>query len=254
MLIVRHFYDKNNIKNVLFFMLFIGLSLWALSIAWASIVTVRAENTIIEWEQGKKAFNIEASYSFENRLKSSISINALNSNNYLLLARLYEYRALNATDKNEQYKDLFLAEQYYIQSIEKQPSSYYTWARFAYFYNKYINQISIDKKNSTPKQQLIINTITQAIELGAFEAKTQPILIPLIFQHWDILFNKEHVKSTLLKILKTSFKSDTNSLIILNEAKKHHKLYTLKHYITKQWHKNFIKKHIEKSNKNRDTK
>lgn len=252
--IASYFSNKNNIKNVLFSilfsMIFVGLSLWALSMAWASIITVRAEKTIIEWEQGKKAFNLEASYSFENRLKYSVSINTLNANSHLLLARLYEHRALKTTDKNKQYKDLVLAEKHYINTIEKQPSSYYTWARLAYFYNKYINQIIINKKSTVPEQQLIINTIIQAINLGAFEAKSQRILIPLIFQHWDVLFNKEHVKPELLRIIKTPFKNSTNLLMVLNEAKKHNKLYTLKPYVTAQWQKNFLKKHMKKTRKN----
>jgi hypothetical protein len=201
------------------------------------ILTIRAENVISVWEN-KKNYKIESDQQFAlkmiKRIKSSIAINPMNADGYLLLARYFELLS-NTEQKNlakltnsENQDYGLLAEQAYFRTITNQPTSDYAWARLANFYS---NNPAVDDAK-------VIQVLINAIKLGPYEYENQKVIIPLIFKYWDQLPLAEILKP-ITHSLKFYSNANANAQLTLSSAKKYDKLNELEPYIKK---KSLIKK------------
>ena len=208
-----------------------AFALWSLVWFWSSVLTVRPEVVITQWEHSSEKVNQELAIQMIARLKQSIAINPLNANSQLLLARYYE--ALTSAEPN-QYSPL--VEQAYKKAIKHQPSWDYAWTRLAIFYS---NQKVVNEAK-------LITALSTAMSLGPYESKSHPLLIPLIFKHWQLITSNKQTKhqEQAIKIVKHAL-SYSHALLTLNSAKKYQQLTTLAPLLTKQWPKNFVKKHLK---------
>jgi hypothetical protein len=233
-------------------------ALWSGLWFWASALTVRPETVINQWEQNlannTAALSLEASteqqalaHKMIDRLKRSITINPLDANSHLLLARYYEALAninTNASSNNissnndspNQYNSL--AEQAFKSAIKHQPSWDYAWDKLANFHS------NTQASNDT----ILLHALTNAMQLGPYEIKSQQILIPLIFKHWPLITNSQEIQNQTqaTEIIKQALKY-SHARLVLNSAKKHQQLTVLAPLVTKQWHINYVHKYLKEA-------
>lgn len=218
-------------------------ALWSILWFWSAVLTVRPEKVITQWEEKKENIDPELAQTMITRLKQSIAINPIDANSYLLMAKYYQLlehsdKEANTEANIEENKNTSpyntLAEQAYINAIKHQPSWDYAWAELAQFYS---NQQTLNETK-------LKTALSNAMLLGPFEQKSQPILIPLIFKHWSIIANNKEDMAQATKIIKLALKF-SNSLLTLNSAKTYQKLAEITPLLTKQWHKNFAKKYLK---------
>jgi len=209
------------------------LAIWSALWFWASLLTVRPEIIVTKWEQGKIGFDEQLAKDLVVPLKQSLSLNSLDANTHLILARIYEQLANNDEEKQQAYNEL--AEQQYNTAILNNPTWDYAWARFATFYNEQ------ELATLANREEKIARTLIQAISLGPYEEKTQTLTIPIIFEHWDLLSSSEN-NPQIEKTIKHALKHNENSLLTLESAKIHNKLDNLEPLISKKWQLNLLKK------------
>lgn len=188
---------------------------------------VKAENL-------KEVYNHTLALKMIARLEQSIAINALDANSHLLMALYYEILANNTPSEYEKFTKL--AEKSYQQATYHQPSWDYAWAKRAKFYSnqKTINLTAVE------------HALSKAILFGPYELKNKEILIPLIFKHWPLLFNNKQNEAQATKLIKHALKYSFANLV-LGSAKKYHRLTEIQPLLTKQWHKNRIKKYLREA-------
>lgn len=204
--------------------------MWSLLWFWSSVLTVRPEAVITQWEKNKEEFNQELAVKMIARLKQSIAINSLDANSYLLMAKYYETLTKN---KLGQYAEL--AELAYKNAIKHQPSWDYAWARLAQFYS---NQQPINEIN-------LMHALSKSILLGSYERKSQKIIIPLLFKHWPLFTNKEHVQAN--KIIKQALTYNPHAILTLKSARKYQQLRTLEPLLKQEWHKDRMRYYLRHS-------
>lgn len=168
------------------------------------------------------------------RLNQSLDINPLDANSHLLIASYYQLLANNTP--GEYKKFTMLAAASYQQAIQHQPTWDYAWAKQANFYS---NQLPIN-------QAAVELALSKAVLFGPFERKTQEILIPLIFKHWPLLFDNKKNQEQSIKVIKHALKYSYANLT-LTSAKKYQRLTEIEPLLTKQWHKNRIKKYLREA-------
>ena len=213
-------------------------ALWSLLWFWSSVLTVRPEAVITQWEQNKEEINQALAVTMIARLKQSIAINPLDANSHLLMARYYEALInieLNnkGNTKPNQYTEL--AEQEYKNAIKHQPSWDYAWGKLANFYS---NQEQLNEAN-------LMHALSKAMLLGPYERKNQSVIIPLLFKHWQLIESNKQDLAQATKIIKHALKYHTHALLTLNSAKKYNQLSTLAPMLTKKWHKNRLNKYLK---------
>lgn len=199
---------------------------------WSSVITVRPEAIITQWEQNKEEINQALAITMIARLKQSIAINPLDANSHLLLARYYE--ALTNSEPS-QYTEL--AEKTYKIAIKHQPSWDYAWAKLALFYSdqQQFNEINL------------MHALSKTMLLGPYERENQKVIIPLLFKHWSLIANNKQAQTQAIKIIKHALKYHTHALLTLNSAKKYQRLTELSPLLTKQWQKNRLKKYLRET-------
>ncbi|MCI2285483.1 hypothetical protein L3081_21395 [Colwellia sp. MSW7] len=217
-------------------------ALWSTLWFWSAVLTVRPETVITQWEEKQEEIKPELAQKMIARLKQSIAINPIDANSHLLMAKYYQWLANNSSSaktnniniSKNQYTAL--AEQAFKNAIKHQPSGYYAWAKLAQFYS---NQQPLNQAKLKP-------ALSNAMLLGPFEQRSRLILIPLLFKHWSLIANNTEDMAQATKIIKLALKT-SNSLLTLNSAKTYQKLAEITPLLTKQWHKNFAKKHIKET-------
>ena len=220
-------------------------ALWSALWFWSSVLTVRPETVITEWERDNNEYiNQVLALKMLTRLEQSIAINPLDANSHLLMARYYEALAHNkplqeSNDtkkiKSNNYSEQ--AEKEYKLTIKHQPSWDYAWAKQANFYSH----------ESKLNETAFIHAISKAMLLGPYEGKTQAVIIPLIFKHWSLLFKNKKNQEQAIRIIKHALKFHINALITLDAAKKYQRLAELAPLLTKKWHKNRLKKYLRET-------
>jgi len=211
-------------------------ALGSILLFWSSVITVRPEAVITQWEKDKEDINQALAIKMIARLKQSIAINPLDANSHLQLARYYEALTNNeANTKPNQYTEL--AEQEYKNAIKQQASWDYAWASLASFYS---NQQPLNEIN-------LMHALAKAMLLGPYERENQQKIIPLIFKHWSLIENNKQTQTQATKIIKHTLRFDTHSLLTFNSASKYQELAELAPMLTKQWHKNRLKKYLRES-------
>ena len=211
-------------------------ALLSLFLFWSSVLTVRPEAVITQWEQNKEEMDQTLAITMIARLKDSIAINPLDANNHLLMARYYE--ALISSETNtEPSKYSELAQQEYKSAIKHQPSWDYAWAKLASFYS---NQQSLNEIN-------LMYALSKTMLLGPYERENQKIIIPLIFKHWTLVTKNKKEVTQATKIIKHALKYRTHAHLILYSAKKHQKLTTLAPMLTRLSHKKRLKKYLRET-------
>lgn len=204
-------------------------ALLSLFLFWSSVLTVRPEAVITQWEQNKKEVNQELAITMIARLKQSIAINPLDANSHLLIAKYYEILALTKPNKYAE-----LAENEYKQTIKHQPSWGYAWGKLAKFYN---NQEQLSEAN-------FMYALSKAMLLGPYERKNQAVMIPLLFKHWSLIKNSKQKQAK--KLIKHAVKySNEHFLLSLNIAIKNKQLEILAPLLTKEWHKDTVIKYLK---------
>ena len=219
-------------------------TLWSALWFYSSVLTVRPESVISQWEQNTKdkaeEINQVLALKMITRLKQSIAINPLDANSHLLLARYYEALTSNKPrikENNELNQYTKLAELEYKIAIKHQASWDYAWAKQANFYS---NQPEL---NTEP----FMHALSKAMLLGPYERKTQAVIIPLLFKHWPLIANNKQAQTQATKIIKHALKYGTYAHLTLNSAKKYQRLAELSPLLTKQWHKNRLKKYLREA-------
>lgn len=214
----------------------ITFALLSIFLFWSSVLTVRPEAVITQWEQNKENINQELAVKMVTRLEQSIAINPLDANSHLLMARYYETLTSSETNTEpSQYSEL--AQQEYKSAIKHQPSWDYAWAKLASFYS---DQQQINEAN-------FMHALSKAMLLGPYERKNQAIIIPLIFKHWSLIENNKQAQIQATKIIKHALRYNTHALLTLNSAKKYKHLSTLAPMLTQKWHKNRLKKYVREA-------
>lgn len=203
---------------------------------WSSVLTVRPEVIITQWEKNKEEINQTLAITMIARLKQSIAINPLDANSHLLMARYYE--ALTNSESNtelDQYTEL--AEKAYKIAIKHQPSWDYAWAKLALF----------DSEQQQLNEINLMHALSKAMLLGPYERESQKVIIPLLFKHWPLITSNKLDQAQATKIIKHALKHHTHALLTLNSAKKYNQLTTLAPMLTKKWHKNRLKKYLREA-------
>jgi len=189
---------------------------------WALILTVRPETVITRWEQeytGQIDQNLAQDMLY--RLTKSVAINPLDANSYLLMASYYELLS-----EFEPIKYADEAELSYKLAIRYQPTWEYSWARLASYYS------SQHKFN----EEAFIHAFLNSVLSGPYEQKSQKIIIPLIFKHWEVLQKYEKEKALALNIIAHALKYYRNAEITLNYAYKYRQLKVVEPLTTELWH------------------
>lgn len=230
----------------------IALTLWSAFWFWSAVLTVRPGAVLTQWQENskdnakaevkeevqeenlKEEYNHALALKMIARLEQSIAINSLDANSHLLMASYYEILANNTPSEYDKFTTL--AAMSYQQATHHQPSWDYAWAKRASFYS---NQQSIN-------QAAVEQALSKAILFGPYERKAQEILIPLIFKHWPLLFDNKKNELQATKIIKHALKYSYANLA-LDSAKKYHRLIEIEPLLTKQWHKNRIKKYLREA-------
>jgi hypothetical protein len=242
--------DTANNKGSKFLAISAGLICLALALCsalwlWSSVLTVRPEQVISQWEKDQTTINIEMAESFIPRLERSIALNPLDANTSFLLARLYELLA--KTQNKHKYSTL--AENGYKAAIKKQPTWDYAWAKLANFYSNLvdINSATKSQMSQIAHSQKLTQALMQAIKLGPYEDKNQKLIIPLIFKHWFILqaetANRNQLQKQVKATIKHALKYHSNALLTLDSAKKYNKLEELGPLLEQKWHINRLNKY-----------
>ena len=214
----------------------ITFALGSMILFWSSVITVRPEAVITQWEQNKEEIDQALAITMIARLKQSIAINPLDANSHLLLARYYETLTNSETNsKPNQYTEL--AEQSYKIAIKHQPSWDYAWAKLASFYSdqQQLNEINL------------MHALSKAMLLGPYERENQKVIIPLLFKHWSLIANNKQAQTQATKIIKHALRYYNHTHLTLNSAKKYQRLTELSPLITKQWQKNRLKKYVREA-------
>lgn len=216
----------------------IALTLWSVLWFWSAVITVRPEAVITQWEQSNTEHIDQAlALKMITRLERSITINPLDANSHLLMARYYEAltttELINASNsKSNNYSTL--AELEYKLATKHQASWDYAWARQAKLYSD----------RPVLNQDNFIHALSKVMLFGPYERKTQQVIVPLIFKHWPLLISNKQALDQATKIIKHALKYHTNALLTLNSAKKYHRLKELAPLLTKKWHKNRLNKYL----------
>ena len=218
----------------------ITFALGSMILFWSSVITVRPEAVITQWEQNKEEIDQALAITMIARLKQSIAINPLDANSHLLLARYYETLTNSETNtKPNQYTEL--AEQSYKIAIKHQPSWDYAWAKLASFYSDQQQQ----------QQQLneinLMHALSKAMLLGPYERANQQVIIPLLFKHWSLLESNKQAHTQATKIIKHTLRYYSYAYLTLASANKYQRLTELAPLITKQWQKNRLKKYVREA-------
>jgi hypothetical protein len=227
-------YKNKNTATLFVGIVCLVLAIWSVLWFWASILTVRPEKIVTQWEQGKLIFDEQLASELIAPLKQSLAINSLDANTQMILARIYERLANNSDKKQLDYNAL--AEQQYNKAILNQPTWDYAWARLANFYNRQ------QTTNTINREELVVGALTKAIDLGPYETNTQKMTIPLIFEHWKLLASSKN-GAQMEKVIQHALKYHTNALLTLDSAKQHEKLDVLEPLLSQQWHINRLKKY-----------
>lgn len=204
-------------------------ALWSALWLWSSVLTLRPEAIINQWEKDLGDFDKALAVEMIKRLNQSIAINNSDAKTHLLLAKYYELLAQNQVN---QYSTL--AEQAFKSAVKHQPTWDYTWSSLASFYSKQepLNEVKL------------ISSLSKAMLLGPYEHKNQKLLIPLIFKHWQLLSNIESEKLIATKVIKNALKYHITALHTLNSAKEYQQLSILEPMLSQQWHKKRLKKYL----------
>lgn len=218
----------------------ITFALGSILLFWSSVITVRPEAVITQWEQNKEEINQALAITMIARLKQSIAINPLDANSHLLLARYYEALINSEVNnkpitKKNQYTEL--AQQEYEKAIKQQASWDYAWAKLASFYS---NQQSLNEIN-------LMRALSTAMLLGPYERENQQVIIPLIFKHWSLIANNKQAQTQAIKIIKHALSFYPHAPLILSSANEYQRLTELAPLITKQWHKNRLNKYLREA-------
>ena len=214
----------------------ITFALGSMILFWSSVITVRPEAVITQWDQNKEEIDQALAITMIARLKQSIAINPLDANSHLLLARYYETLTNSETNsKPNQYTEL--AEQSYKIAIKHQPSWDYAWAKLASFYSDQQQLNEINLMHALPKAML----------LDPYERANQQVIIPLLFKHWSLIANNKQAQTQATKIIKHALRYYPHSSLTLSSAKKYQRLTELAPLITKQWQKNRLKKYVREA-------
>jgi hypothetical protein len=231
-----------NNKGTKFLAISAGLICLALALCsalwlWSSVLTVRPEKLLSQWQQKPAEFDKALATSLLPRLKQSLAFNASDANSYFLLAGLYQLLAEHGGETgdkpNNQQQDYFdLAEANYKKALQQQPTWDYAWAKLASFYN-----------NNNYQVKLTLPVLNQAMLLGPYELETQKILIPLIIEHWAFVSEVPAMSEQAEKILRQSLKFGTNARLVLEAAKQFNKLDELTTLVTTHSHINRLKKY-----------
>jgi len=228
--------EKNTIKKVnsnvipiLGIIICFIFSIWSALWFVTSVLTLRPETLITQWEIQPEKLDTELADKMIIRLKRSVKLNPINAKTHLLLAKYYEILSNN----NPEYKNL--AEQTYKNTIEHQPTLDYAWARLANFYSK---QETIDKNK-------LLYALSNSMLIGPYERENQKVIIPLIFKHWNLIAESKQNTYQATKIIKHGLHYGTHSKIILHSAKNYQQLAVLAPMLTKKWHKDFVYKHLK---------
>lgn len=195
---------------------------------WALVLTIRPEAVITQWEQNNtEQINEDLAFSMIERLNTSITINHFDANSHFLLARYYELLAIKEPG-------LFfeLAERAYNVALLHQPSWEYAWARLANFYSM---QAQLDEVS-------FMFSLSNAIALGPYEAKSQIITIPLFFKHWQTLSKYKDQMMKAEKIISHALKLNVNAHYTIDAAKQYRRLVELKPLLLKPWQETKLKR------------
>ena len=214
----------------------ITFALGSMILFWSSVITVRPEAVITQWDQNKEEIDQALAITMIARLKQSIAINPLDANSHLLLARYYETLTNNKPNTElSKYSDL--AEKSYKIAIKHQPSWDYAWAKLASFYSDQQQLNEINLMHALPKAML----------LDPYERANQQVIIPLLFKHWSLIANNKQAQTQATKIIKHALRYYPHSSLTLSSAKKYQRLTELAPLITKQWQKNRLKKYVREA-------
>ncbi|MFA3791380.1 hypothetical protein AB6T38_09705 [Aliiglaciecola sp. SL4] len=169
------------IKRLISLLLLLAFLMIAFQFLISSILIVKPEQTISQWENKNLPIDIEQAESIISRLsraeKLSLlpfkltdknKINELYSRLYLVLAEVEQSTA-----------NLQLAEYYALKMTHSAPSHYLGWTLLA--------QSRITRLDYTWEDQ---SALSKSLRLGPFERKNQIRLIPIIVEHWERLTSK----------------------------------------------------------------
>lgn len=144
----------------------------------ASLLLVKPENTISQWEKGKANINLVEAEQILTRLVRAetsamgllktydpVKINELRSRLFVLQAK--------RESPQENYRQ---AREYASRVTELAPSHYLGWALLA--------QAQLSDPGYIWKDQ---NALTKALTTGPFERKNQTRLFRLLIEHWELL-------------------------------------------------------------------
>lgn len=217
----------------------IALALCSFVVAVSLALTVRPSKILDSQNSINGALDANIVNKMISRLELSIKINPWNSNGQLLLGEYFrilaiQQRTLGNNSESNQY--FYLSELAYLKAINLQPTWHIAWAKLAALYGEL-------EPNESRK---FVGAYTKAMLLGSFEEKSQAILIPLVFQHWNVLLkeNKEQIVTMLAHAVKYSNIHFRTSLELAKNDKE--KLYLLSQVVSKTWHKQTVKKASEK--------
>lgn len=203
-------------------------ALWSALWFYSSVLTVRPEKVITQWEKKLKIVDETLLNRMITRLKLSLLLNPTDANTHFILARFYEQLAVTETDTDKKLqKYIQLAEYEYKKAISKQPSNGYLWAKLANFYSV-----------TSQVDQVIFNALYLAIEYRKYERETQEVIIPLLLKYWDKLPNK--IKNHSENLIRHAFKHRINASSLILQAKSTKTLTIINPLLTKKWHKDLV--------------
>ena len=203
-----------------------AIALWSALWLWSSVLTVRPEAVITQWEQNKEEINQELAVKMISRLKQSLSLNPIDANTHFILARFYEQLVFTETDEKSQVY-IQLAEKEYKEAISNQPTNGYLWAKLANFYSV-----------TSPIDQKLINALDLAIQYRKYERETQEVIIPLLLKYWYELPEKITLQGK--NLIRHAFKHRINARSLLLQAKNTNTLTILNPLLTKKRHKKWV--------------
>lgn len=206
-----------------------SIALWSALWFWSSVLIVRPEVVIMQWEQNKVGIDQELAVKMIARLKQSILLNPMDANSHFILARFYEQLVISETNKKPQ-KHIRLAENEYKEAISSEPTNGYLWARLANFYSII-----------SPINQKLINALDLAIQYRKYERETQEVIIPLLLKHWyELPIKTQHQSKNLIR---HAFKHPISARSLLLQAKKTNTLIIITPLLTKKRHKTWADKY-----------
>ncbi|GAC12897.1 hypothetical protein [Aliiglaciecola lipolytica] len=144
----------------------------------ASLLLVRPENTISQWEKDKQQASLEDTKQILTRIElaEKSAVGAFTINDPIKINELKSRLFLINTTLEQSQNHYKQAHQFSLQLTELAPSHYLGWTLLA--------QTQLSNPDYNWNDQ---NALTRALETGPFERKNQVRLLPLLIEHWSLL-------------------------------------------------------------------